>query len=122
MSQENANEILSRNDIISWVNDLLKVKRLIFLKKNSFITHLTKVNITKVEQLSSGAIYCQILDIIHPGKVPLNKVNWKAKMDYEFVYNFKILQQTFIKLNINKPIDVIKKPSLLSKNIMKNSD
>lgn len=77
------------------------------MKTYLFYTY-TKINITKVEQLSSGAVYCQILDIIHPGKVPLSKVNWKAKMDYEFVYNFKILQQSFIKLNISKPIDVIK--------------
>lgn len=65
------------------------------------------MNLSKIEQLSSGAVYCQILDIIYPGKVPLSKVNWKAKLEYEFVSNFKILQQSFLKLNIPKPIDVL---------------
>lgn len=38
----------SRNEIISWINDLL----------------ITCV--TKIEQLGSGAIYCHILDAAYP--------------------------------------------------------
>jgi RP/EB family microtubule-associated protein len=37
---------------------------------------------TKIEQLGAGSIYCQILDVIYPGKIPLSKVNWKAKLEY----------------------------------------
>ena len=36
----------------------------------------------------------------------MSKVNWKAKFDYEYVNNFKVLQQSFTKLNILKHIDV----------------
>jgi RP/EB family microtubule-associated protein len=39
---------------------------------------------TKIEQLGAGSIYCQIFDVIYPGKVPLNKVKWKAKLEYDF--------------------------------------
>ncbi|KAM3132069.1 microtubule integrity protein mal3 [Paramecium bursaria] len=83
------NEI-SRTDLLQWVNELLKAQ------------------VTKIEQLGSGAVYCQLLDVVHPGKVALLKVNWRAKQEYEFVNNFKILQQGFTKLGITKPIEVEK--------------
>ena len=38
----------------------------------------------------------------------MNKVNWKAKLDYEFISNLKILQGAFDKLGIKKHIDVEK--------------
>ena len=56
--------------------------------------------------MGTGAAYCKLLDLIYPGNVPMGKVNWKAKFDYEYVNNFKILQQSFTKLNILKHIDV----------------
>ena len=61
---------------------------------------------SKIEQLGTGAIYCQLIDALYPGKYPMPKVNWKAKFDYEYVANFKILQQSFTKLNIHKHIEV----------------
>lgn len=79
---------LSRNQLLSWVNNTLKL------------------SISKIEQLGSGAVYCQMLDLLYPGKVPLGKVNWKAKFEYQFVANFKVLQQSFMKLNVMKHIDV----------------
>jgi len=79
-----------RTEILNWVNELLNL------------------NINKIEQLGSGSIYCQILDVIHPGKVSLSKVNWKAKSDYEFINNFKILQNSFDKLGIKRHVEVEK--------------
>jgi hypothetical protein len=81
---------MSRGELLSWVNELLRT------------------NLVKIEQLGTGAIYCQLTDVLYPGKIPLAKVNWKAKFDYEFVTNFKILQQTFTKLGIMKNIEVEK--------------
>lgn len=41
--------------------------------------YMIQLNLTKIEQLGSGAVYCQIIDVIHPGRMPMNKINWKAK-------------------------------------------
>ena len=78
----------SKSDIIKWVNSVLKL------------------NITKIEQACTGAIYCQLLDSIFIGKVKMNKVNWKANNENEFLQNLKILQQSLIDCNINKNIDI----------------
>lgn len=61
---------------------------------------------SKVEDTATGAIACQLLDIMHPGEVPMHKVNWGAKQNFEFVNNYKILQTCFTKLHIDKFIDV----------------
>ena len=65
-------------------------------------------NMNKIEQACTGAVYCQIIDSVHPGKVKMNKVNWKAKLEHEFIPNFKILQQAFIDCKIAKNIEVSK--------------
>jgi len=81
---------VGRNELLNWLNELLSL------------------GYTKVEQTASGAAHCQIMDAIYPGKVPLHKVNFNAKFDYEFVKNFKVLQEIFNKVGIEKYIDVQK--------------
>ena len=45
----------------------------------------------------TGAVACQICDAVFPGSVPMSKVKWDARNDYEFVHNYKILQRVFEK-------------------------
>ena len=59
-----------------------------------------------MEQCATGAVYCQILDAIYPGTVKIGQVNWQAKNDYEYVYNYKILQTALQKVGISRYIDV----------------
>lgn len=79
---------VSRSDLLAWVNDLLLL------------------NVQKVEQCASGAVYCQIIDACHPGTVAMRKLNWMAKCDHEFIPNYKILQAAFDKNSIQKHIEV----------------
>jgi len=81
---------VGKNEILKWVNTILKL------------------NLTKIEQACTGAVYCQIIDSVHNGKVKMNKVNWKAKLEHEFLANYKVLQQSFIDCNIPKNIEVAK--------------
>lgn len=46
------------------------------------------------------------MDAIYPGTFNLSKVKWNAKFDYEFVENYKVLQNAFDKNGIKKHIDV----------------
>ena len=81
---------VGKNEILNWVNSTYKL------------------NMNKIEQACTGAVYCQIIDSIHPKKVKMHKVNWKAKLEHEYIQNFKILQQAFIDCKINKNIEVEK--------------
>ncbi|XP_053972895.1 microtubule-associated protein RP/EB family member 1 isoform X3 [Hylaeus anthracinus] len=82
-------ENLSRHDMLAWVNDCLQ---------SSF---------NKIEELCTGAVYCQFMDMLFPGSVPLKRVKFKTNLEHEYIQNFKILQGGFKKMNVDKivPID-----------------
>lgn len=74
----------------------------------SFINDLLNLNLTKIEQTASGAVACQITEYIFPRSVPLSRINWEARSDYEFVANYKLLQAAFTKNNVQRFVDVSK--------------
>ncbi|KAN0064290.1 microtubule integrity protein mal3 [Thecaphora frezii] len=77
----------SRTELINWLNDLLAL------------------NYTKVEQCGSGAAYAQVIDSIY-ANVAIQKINFSAKHEYEYLNNFKVLQDAFKRNKIDKPIPV----------------
>jgi RP/EB family microtubule-associated protein len=71
-----------------------------------FFNELLDLNLTKIEQTASGAVACQLTDYIYPGSIPMQRVNWEAKSDYEFIQNYKLLQAAFTKHNVQRHIEV----------------
>eukprot|EP00753_Platysulcus_tardus_P006634 PLAT14378.1.p2 GENE.PLAT14378.1~~PLAT14378.1.p2 ORF type:complete len:367 (-),score=180.76 PLAT14378.1:336-1379(-) len=81
---------VSRKEILDWLNETLAI------------------SLTKVEQTCTGAVACQLLDMIFPGKVPVRRINWGAKHYHEYVGNYKIVQDVFNKMNVEKHVEVAK--------------
>ncbi|KAK8219525.1 calponin homology domain-containing protein [Phyllosticta paracitricarpa] len=77
----------SRQELLAWVNNLLQL------------------NLTKVEQCGSGAPYCQIFDSIFLD-VPMSRVKFNVNTEYQYLQNFKVLQNTFQKHGVDRPIHV----------------
>ncbi|KAI1085456.1 microtubule associated protein [Whalleya microplaca] len=77
----------SRQELVAWLNSLLQL------------------NITKVEQCGTGAALCQVFDSIFLD-VPMSRVKFNVNSEYAYIQNFKVLQNTFAKHRVDKPIPV----------------
>jgi len=77
----------SRQELVLWLNSLLQL------------------NITKVEQCGTGAALCQVFDSIYLD-VPMSRVKFNVNTEYAYIQNFKVLQNLFVKHQIDKPIPV----------------
>lgn len=79
----------SRTELLNWLNQLLNL------------------NYKKVEECGTGAAYCQIMDSIYRD-IPMHRVKFNATAEYEFQTNFKVLQSSFTRHNIEKTVLVDK--------------
>ncbi|VDI12227.1 microtubule-associated protein RP/EB family member 1-like [Mytilus galloprovincialis] len=87
-STNQTSDNLSRHDILAWLNDSIQT------------------NYSKIEELCTGAAYCQFMDILFPGTVQLKKVKFNTKLEHEYIQNFKLLQNAFKKSQTDKVIPV----------------
>jgi len=81
-------ENLSRHDMLAWVNDCLQTRY------------------AKIEEMCSGAAYCQFMDMLFPGCIALKKVKFNTKLEHEYITNYKVLQASFKKMNVDKVVVV----------------
>jgi hypothetical protein len=50
----------------------------------SFFNELLQLNLSKIEETASGAVACQLTEYIFPGSIPMQRVNWEAKVSCYF--------------------------------------
>lgn len=81
---------LSRHEMLNWVNECLQSQY------------------SKIEELCTGAAYCQFMDMLFPGSISLKKVKFKTVLEHEYIQNFKLLQAAFKRVGADKHIPVDK--------------
>ncbi|OQV14656.1 Carcinine [Hypsibius exemplaris] len=81
---------ISRHDMLNWVNNCLQS------------------NFQKIEDLATGAAYCQFMHILFPNTVMMKKVKFNTRLEHEYVSNFKILQGSLKAVGVDKIIPVEK--------------
>lgn len=83
-------DTLSRKEAVAWVNNLLK-------------SHFTKV-----EEMASGAAYCQLTHLLFNNSINLRKVKFNPRSEPDILNNWKVLTTAWKNLEIDKPVDVEK--------------
>ena len=86
MSQ--SEKFVGRTELLDWLNDTLHLQY------------------SKIEDCANGAAFCQLIDMVHPSTVPLQRVNFNASLAHESMENLKILQDVFVKNGITAVVDV----------------
>lgn len=81
---------LGRWELLGWINDFLCLDQ------------------GKIEELSDGTAYSQLVDAVHPGKVPLQKLLWSARTQSERVKNLNVLEKAMRECGMNKSISAEK--------------
>jgi len=80
---------LSRSEFVGFINDTLEL------------------DYTKVEQMCSGAAYCQMIHMLWPEKLPMKKVKFESqKLEHVYIANWKVLQEAFKRLHIEKDVPI----------------
>lgn len=111
---------LSRHDMLAWVNDCLhsQFTKIEELCTGELTTHVINLIILtrSIKQSACweyteeilkhlfilGAAYCQYMDMLFPGSVPMKRVKFRTNLEHEYIQNFKILQAAFKKMNVDK--------------------
>ncbi|XP_033244123.1 microtubule-associated protein RP/EB family member 1-like [Drosophila miranda] len=84
----NPSQNLSRKEIIKWINSTLNI------------------DIKKLEDLGSGAEYCQLFNQLHPDTINLKKVKHGSHLQADFQANFLLLQLALQKVGVDKDIKI----------------
>ncbi|KAI1703923.1 calponin homology (CH) domain-containing protein [Ditylenchus destructor] len=81
-------ENISRFELLAWVNDCLQS------------------NLTKIEEMSTGAAYCQLTDLLFPKRILLKKVKWNSRLEVDWLNNWRVLQAAWKDIGVDKPVTI----------------
>ncbi|XP_001360676.2 microtubule-associated protein RP/EB family member 2 isoform X1 [Drosophila pseudoobscura] len=81
-------ENMSRHDMLQWVNTMVQG------------------HFKKIEELSSGVAYCQMMELIFPNCINLKRVKMSAKLEHECLHNLKLFQSAFTRLKLDKAVPI----------------
>ncbi|XP_050096629.1 microtubule-associated protein RP/EB family member 2-like [Anopheles aquasalis] len=79
-------ENLSRIELLAWVNRTLLSQ------------------FKKVEELCTGAAYCQLMDVLFPGSVPLKRIKYCTNVEHDFLSNLRLFQNALVQLKVNRSV------------------
>ncbi|XP_058834370.1 microtubule-associated protein RP/EB family member 1-like [Topomyia yanbarensis] len=79
---------MSRMDMLAWVNQTLMS------------------DFKKVEELCTGAAYCQLMDVLFPGCIPLKRVKYCTNLDHDFINNLKLFQNALVTMKVDKSVPI----------------
>ncbi|CAG0900225.1 unnamed protein product [Cyprideis torosa] len=79
---------LSRHDYLRWVNESLQT------------------DLKKVEELCTGAAYCQFMDMLFPNSLNMKKIKFTTNLEHEYINNFKALQGAFKTMGVDKQVPI----------------
>ncbi|XP_070824780.1 uncharacterized protein [Chaetodon trifascialis] len=80
----------------------------------TWLNETLQTNFTKVEQICSGAAYCQLMDCLFPGTLDLSKVRFQSSTIADSVHNYNLLHSALKKVGM---IRYIPTASLMKKNV-----
>uniref|UniRef100_A0A672RBC5 DNA (cytosine-5-)-methyltransferase n=1 Tax=Sinocyclocheilus grahami TaxID=75366 RepID=A0A672RBC5_SINGR len=78
-----------------------------------WLNHILQATFSQLEHTCSGAAFCQLMDIIHPGSIDINKVKFTAKENADILDNYGLLREAFSKAQIKK-VNILKTLDLLT--------
>lgn len=104
---------LSRHDMLAWVNDSLhltytKIEQMCSGEDSHYTASQADnsdtlvLTATTLSLCAAGAAYCQFMDMLFPGCILLKKVKFQAKLEHEYIHNFKVLQAAFKRMSVDK--------------------
>ena len=82
--------LLGRFELLNWLNRTLSTDYL------------------RLEDCADGVSYAQLLEALHPGTVPLHKLNFNARREDERQRNIALLTAGLHRANITCPLDLRK--------------